>query len=259
MKTYLKNLGLMPSTQELYLRIYVNVDKEDPIKWLQKEIAQRQPVGTLLPKRAIVKHILINEMGMLEDEVLDALPKLRGKRASLRQALTGEQLKEYLYLSNQVTEPSRTIMILLPYTGLRISEICSLTHDNLIMVGDRLVLKFRGKGDKQRLVPLSDEAKKHFDSFLKKNRNRTGHIFKTIHGHIKPASVRKNCRKIAQKAVSFEHVSPHVLRHTFASNADRRGVSLKQLQALMGHQQITTTSRYLHPTIEDLIGAVDKI
>ncbi len=259
MKKYLQNLGLMSSTQEVYLRIYENVDKDDPIKWLQKEISQRQPIGTLLPKRAIVKHILMEEMGMLEEEVLASLPKLRGKKAALRQALTSDQLKEYLHLANQVPEPSRTIMILLPYTGLRISEICKLKHENLILVSDRLVLKFRGKGDKERLVPLSDIAKKHFDRFLKSHPNSSGYVFKTVHGYIRPTSVRKNCRKISEKAVSFSHVSPHVLRHTFASNADRRGVSIKQLQALMGHQQIATTSRYLHPTIEDLISAVDKI
>ena len=54
-------------------------------------------------------------------------------------------------------------------------------------------------------------------------------------------------------------LSPHILRHTFATEANRSGVDLKALQALLGHSQITTTSRYLHPTTDDLVSAIDKM
>jgi integrase/recombinase XerD len=54
-------------------------------------------------------------------------------------------------------------------------------------------------------------------------------------------------------------LSPHILRHTFATMAIRRGVDLKTLQVLLGHENIATTQRYLHPTVDDLGAAVDKL
>jgi site-specific recombinase XerD len=87
-----------------------------------------------------------------------------------------------------------------------------------------------------------------------------GYIFENNKGsHITPAAVRKHCRKLANDNPMLSGLSPHILRHTFATRANRAGVDLKALQALLGHSQITTTSRYLHPTADDLVAAIDKL
>ena len=64
MKKKLQNLGLNKSTIEVYMSIFKDIDKQDPIGWFEKQISMRQPIGSLLPKRAILKHFLIKEKGI---------------------------------------------------------------------------------------------------------------------------------------------------------------------------------------------------
>jgi len=267
---YLKQKGLMQSTRSVYERVFENIDISTPdtvINWLKEEIAKRQPIGTLLPKGAVAKHILIHIHNMDEEEADKIMPKLKGRQGSQRQGLTTDQYKEYLIACDEIKEPISSLLKLLVMTGLRISEICNLHTKNLQKLGNRHVLKFRGKGDKERIVPLSSSAWGILSNHLIKNgymyEDGTGlmdsFIFETEVGtRIQPHLVRKHTRKIAQNNPILKGLSPHVLRHTFATRVNRSGVDIKTLQALLGHSQITTTSRYLHPTPEDLMDAIDK-
>ena len=78
-------------------------------------------------------------------------------------------------------------------------------------------------------------------------------------GPIGPHGVRKYTRKIAADYPSLSGLSPHVLRHTFATMALRNGMDLARLQTILGHESIETTRRYLHPTVGDLQDAMDKM
>ncbi len=266
---YLRQKGLMRSTQGVYNRVYNTMDVSDPVAWLQNEIAQRQPLGTLLPKRAMAKHVLIYEHGMSEEEADLLLPKLRGRQSRQREGLTHDQRIKFRQVVNEVPNPSRTILKLLPKTGLRIAEICKLKPENIKFLGDRAALRFTGKGDKERIVPLSQSAYRILKTYLIENGYMHadgtglysgGYLFETKTGNcISPAAVRKHCRKLASDNPMLLGLSPHILRHTFATEANRSGVDLKALQALLGHSQITTTSRYLHPTTDDLVSAIDKM
>jgi site-specific recombinase XerD len=270
MDKYLKNKGLMASTRAVYERVYSNIDTSTPetvIEWLKGEIAQRQPIGTLLPKGAVAKHILVHIHNIDEDEAQRMLPKLKGRKARERQGLTNDQYTEYLEACKSVKDPIRTILRLLAMTGMRISEICNLETKNIVQVGERRILRFRGKGDKERIVPLSKNAWNVLRNHLIRNgymyEDGTGlmdsFIFENETGtRVKPYLVRKYTRKIASEYPILAGLSPHVLRHTFATQVNRSGVDLKTLQALLGHSQITTTSRYLHPTPDDLMEAIDR-
>jgi site-specific recombinase XerD len=259
MKNKLKNLGLNKSTIDVYMSIYKDIDKQDPIGWFEKQISMRQPIGTLLPKRAILKHFLIKEKGISPEKVDILIPKMKGLKGKQRQGLTKVQLKEYRRLADVVCEPSRTILLLLPITGMRISEICNLKYNNLIEIGDRYIFKFIGKGDKERIVPLSLKAQRILISFINEYPNKE-FIFQSNKGRpITPRAVRKHTKKIKEKSKTINELSPHILRHTFATTMDSNGVSMKRLQKLLGHSNITTTSRYLHPTTEDLLQAIDTM
>ena len=270
MDRYLKQRGLMSSTRGVYGRVLNQMDTSSPqavVEWLKGEIAERQPIGTLLPKRAMAKHVLVFEHDIEDDDADRMLPKLKGRAGKQRQGLTNDQYNEYMKACLEVRDPARTILRLLPLTGLRIAEICALKSENIQSVGQRRLLRFRGKGDKERTVPLSTNAWKILKSYLISNGymydDETGMmgggIFETEIGTpVKPHYIRKYTRKIASERPILKGLSPHVLRHTFATRVNRSGVDLKTLQALLGHSQITTTSRYLHPTADDLIDAIDR-
>ena len=209
--------------------------------------------------RAAVSHYLISVLGYDELQVQKILPKAKGRKAKIRRALTPKQLAVYhLAVDNIDVEPAHTVLSLLPMTGLRISEICGLAVEDVKSHKGKPYFHFRGKRDKERVVPLTRAGAQTLDSYLAKEKPMTW-LFPTLNfgGPISPHGVRKHTRKIAATYPSLEGLSPHVLRHTYATMALRKGVDLKRLQALLGHESIQTTSQYLHPSIDDLQDAVE--
>jgi site-specific recombinase XerD len=256
----LKQRGLLPSTKEKYKEILEAAQKGDIIGWLNKKIHARTPLGTVLPARAAVKHYLISEQGYDEESVDELLPKAKGQAAQTRQALSPQQLATYLAACDAIdNEPSRTILLLLPKTGLRISEITGLKRSDLIQKDGKLFFSFRGKGNKHRLVPLPSTAELTLREYLDNTPQREFLFESTWTGPITPHAVRKYTRQIAEDFPELSGLSPHVLRHTYATSLLKKGVDIKTLQELMGHTSITTTQRYLHPDAEDLAAAADKL
>ena len=255
---HLQKQGLMPSTRRKYTSILDSVEGADPVSWLEKRIEPRTPVGTVLPLRAAVKHYLLAQ-GYDEDAIRALLPKAKGRPTGMRDALTPDQLVAYYEAADACSEPVRTILLLLPRTGLRISELCGLRVEEDTKRGGVRGLPFRGKRDKQRFVPLNTTATKALDEY-KRRHSPTEWFFLGYGGSpITPAAVRKVTRAIADADPNLAGLSPHVLRHTFATSLLRGGTDLRTVQALLGHQNIETTARYLHPDAGMLRGAVEGL
>jgi site-specific recombinase XerD len=256
----LRDEGVLPSTEAKYTQILNSASTTDLVRWLRQTTDAKTPIGTLLPRRAAVKHYLIAVQKMTEAEADALLPKARGGKPQVREGLTAYQLALYNAAVDDIErEPVHTILFLLPLCGLRISEVCKLRVDNLRMANGRLLLELRGKGDKPRVVPLPARADAHLRTFLEEHRPQ-GWLFASPRGGpITPAAVRKVTRTIAASHPELGGLSPHVLRHTYATNVLRTGGNIKALQKLLGHQSIQTTQRYLHPTVEDLQDAVEGL
>lgn len=263
----LKRQGLLPSTRDKYKDIIksagTNAESGDElVAWIHKKVHARTPVGTILPMRAAVKHYLMAQ-GYDEDDIKSLLPKAKGRAAKLRHALTAMQLAQYHAAVDQVyREPAHTILTLLPMTGLRISEICALELSSIQRRGDRAFLDLRGKGDVERIVPLTRTADKALQDYIEREgAGIDSWLFPTYNytGPIGPHAVRKYTRKMAEEYPDLSGLSPHVLRHTFATMALRRGMDLVSLQKILGHKSLQTTRRYLHPTVEDLQDAMDRL
>lgn len=252
--------GLLPSTKKKYTEILSTADTSNLIDWIHSRVHARTPLGTVLPMRAAVKHYLVAELGYGEEEVDNLLPKAKGRPCKLREALSPQQLALYHAAVEQIDIPQiRTILTLLPTTGLRIGEVTSLHVDNVRTHHSRLYLAFRGKRDKERIVPLNRLAEEVLSKHLR-HVGSGGWLFVSFTNRpITPHAVRKHTRKMARDYPELGNLSPHILRHTFATLALRNGVDLKNLQALLGHESIQTTSRYLHPTISDLQESVDRM
>jgi len=226
--------------------------------WLHKKIHARTPIGTVLPLRAAVKHLLVSE-GYSPAEVDLMLPKAKGRPCGLRDSLTVEQLALYYKVADKQGDPVKTILKLLPKTGLRISEICNLSRSCLVRQGGVAGIKFRGKRDEERFVPLNSVGQTALKRYLD--------LYEPDHwlfqgnrgGPISPEAVRKVCRKMRTEYPALGDLSPHVLRHTFATMALRNGADLRTVQALLGHKSIQTTARYLHPDAGVLHSAVKDL
>lgn len=142
-------------------------------------------------------------------------------------------------------------------TGLRVSELVSLPISAARK--DARMLVVRGKGGKERLVPLNDSAKRAMADYLalmaEQDRAQTKWLFPSFgaSGHLTRQHFARDLKLLAAAAgLSPEQVSPHVLRHAFASHLLHNGADLRVVQTLLGHSDISTTQIYTHVLEERL-------
>ena len=156
----------------------------------------------------------------------------------------------------------RAILELLFSTGLRVSELCNLSQEDVDLTRDEFSV--RGKGDKVRVVFLSDtareavraylRARKDFDDamFIQYGRNSKNEQVKNNDIRLTPRSVQRIIKKYATIAGITRKVTPHVIRHSFATDLLSNGADIRSVQALLGHAHIATTQVYTHVTDKHL-------
>lgn len=240
----LEKKGLQESTQQKYVDIIESAGQVNLLDWIEEKVKSSTPLGTVLPMRAAVKHYLISEMGYTADQCESLLPKAEGVEGSARQALTPEQLATFHgAVEREVPEPAKTILTLLPMTGLKISEICDLTVDCIHLRGENKKIELQEKSGK-RVVPLTRRAASALTNYIEEYKP------KTLCFEISPHGVRKYTRKLAMRYKDLASLSPEVLRVTFAILSIQKGVDLVALKQAMGHQNMATTRRYLDQVVE---------
>jgi site-specific recombinase XerD len=153
----------------------------------------------------------------------------------------------------------RTLFTLIYATGLRVSEACSLKTTDID--AKRGVLHVRhGKGDKARIVVLSPRLLALLRSYWAAERPPQPWLFASQRGRsIEPQTARSALRLAAAQALRGKHVTPHVLRHSFATHQLESGTDLRVVQVLLGHAQISTTARYTRVSTETMKRAVDTL
>ena len=156
---------------------------------------------------------------------------------------------------------NRAMMEILYGSGLRVSELVNLKLSNIYLPEGYLMVD--GKGNKQRLVPISPEADKWFRLWLEDRRlldigpKDTDIAFLNHYGHqLTRAMIFTIVRQLAEAAGIKKKVSPHTLRHSFATHLLQNGADLRIIQQLLGHEAITTTEIYTHVDIQDLRKAI---
>jgi len=147
----------------------------------------------------------------------------------------------------------QAILELLFSTGLRVSELCSLNSDIDL---SRDELSVRGKGEKIRVVFLSERAKDAIRVYLKARADMEEALFvdgrSTKLHRITPRDIQRHIKAYASRAGITSKVTPHVLRHVFATDLLENGADLRSVQALLGHANIQTTQVYTHVTDKHL-------
>ena len=140
----------------------------------------------------------------------------------------------------------KAILELFFSTGLRISELCNLKIDDVNLKRDEFSV--RGKGGKIRVVFLSNRAKDAIKKYLEKR----GEIDNDKLFSVTPRSIQRMIKKYAIVAGISKKVTPHVLRHSFATDLLQNGADLRSVQAMLGHANISTTKIYTHFTDKQL-------
>ena len=152
----------------------------------------------------------------------------------------------------------RAILEMLFATGLRVSELCQLNRESVNL--ERGEFSVKGKGGKIRLVFLSDSAKAILKKYLEKRTDTEEPLFITfkksknneVLGRITPRSVERLINLYARKSGIVKRVTPHTLRHLFATDLLQNGADLRSVQMLLGHSNISTTQVYTHITDKEL-------
>ncbi len=185
----------------------------------------------------------------------------RGK--SLPEFLTEaeiEQVMNNVKISTPAGYRNRTILELLYATGMRISELSNLNFENLNLAENEI--RVFGKGAKERIVLVSERAKKFLEEYIKTVRtlisenaelSDTSPVFINKTGYrLQPQSVRLAIKEVMENIELPKHVTPHVFRHSFATKLLENGADLRVVQELLGHSSISNTQIYTHVSTERL-------
>lgn len=205
-------------------------------------------------------HRFLDEEGEVDEDVTSELqtPKPPSR---LPKALTIDQVARLLEAAGgdePVQLRDRALLELLYASGTRISEAVGLDVDDVL--GDADLLRVTGKGDKQRLVPLGSYARAALDAYLVRARpvfSARGAadpaLFLGVRGRRLGRTAAWNLlQQVAERAGLAEHVSPHVLRHSFATHLMQGGADVRVVQELLGHASVSTTQIYTRVTAEAL-------
>jgi integrase/recombinase XerD len=167
-------------------------------------------------------------------------------------------------LTTAEAKRDRAMLELLYASGMRISELVSLNLGDVNTSGDYFVRCF-GKGRKERIIPLYEGIAKVVQSYIDENRPKLAHgkkenaLFLNARGErLTRQGFWQKLKEYARTAGLNEHISPHTLRHSFATHMLSGGADLRSVQELLGHANISTTQVYTHLTTEHVRRSYDK-
>lgn len=227
-RVHLNRSGLKHKTQNFYM-----IALRAFLKFLRKV-----EIDSLNPERIELAKIGQRDLDLISSQELDRLMK----------GPSGNTLRDLR---------DKAILELFFSTGLRVSELCSLNRD-LDLSRDEFSV--RGKGEKVRVVFLSPEAKAAIKAYEAKRGDVDDALFvqmgknakNTKDLRITPRSIERLVKRYAIKAGITRKVTPHVIRHSFATDLLENGADLRSVQAMLGHAHIATTQVYTHVTDKHL-------
>lgn len=187
------------------------------------------------------------------------LPKAKRKQVTF---LTQDETERLIAAAHDQSPSGlrdKAILELLYSSGLRVSELCNLNRDHINL--ERGEFMVRGKGQKDRPVFISPEATEWLATYLKSRRDSAKPLFIRYSGaktgeeesfRLTPRSVQRMVSHYAKLAGITKQVSPHTLRHSFATDLLMNGADIRSVQSMLGHSNIATTQVYTHVTDQHL-------
>lgn len=251
--SYVKDVALF---SDFIKKDLLLVDKKDIEKYIRSLNKSSKTISHIISSLKSFYNYYMR-MGNIKSNPIDEIdrPKIEKK---IPEFLTLDEVSNLLNfeVNNEFEARNKAILELLYSSGLRISELTSLELSNIDL--DECLVRVMGKGSKERIVPLGDyaiDALKEYIYFYRPmlNKNNSSYVFLNNRGGvlsrqfifkvIKEECIKKGIRK---------NVSPHTLRHTFATHLLKNGADLRIIQELLGHENLSTTQIYTHLTNDKL-------
>ena len=239
-----------------------SVKRQDIMDYLMKRKGQKISSNSIsrclvaikmFYKFLVQEHLAKDDIaGVLESpKLVRPLPNVIGMQ-EIDKLLAAPDLRDWMGLRDKAA------LELMYATGMRVSELVELAMDGLNL--DMGYIKCRGKGDKERIVPIGKKAKEAIERYVEKVRPtlqkegfQDAHLFLSRLGKkVSRMSFWKMIKKNAKLARIKKDVTPHTLRHSFATHLLERGADLRVVQELLGHSDISTTQIYTHINKERL-------
>jgi len=185
-----------------------------------------------------------------------------------------KKLLDYLRATPKTLNGIRTRLIIDIFlnTGLRAQELCNLRLCHTpIVLGINVIAVYRGKNDKDRDVPISERLANAIAEYVEESRPKTlpKHVrkknatawlfYSQWRRKYTPNGLYRKVRSAGERAGILKRCRPHVLRHTYGTNSQSRGMDIHSLKEVMGHNDIRTTERYLHIIGDRLLGLAEQI
>jgi integrase/recombinase XerC len=159
---------------------------------------------------------------------------------------------------------NRAIFETLYSSGLRVSELAEMNFSDVDF--SAAIVQVSGKGDKQRIVPVGQKALAAINAYRSRLQKQTGKpavnedplFFNRYHKRLSPRSIARILKKLVDTVGLLTPVSPHALRHTFATHMLDAGADLRAVQEMLGHKSLSTTQKYTHVSIDRLMETYDR-
>lgn len=211
----------------------------------------------IIALRALLKFLIRKGHDVLAPEKVD-LGKAEAREVSFLERDELEGLLESIDTTTPAGLRDRTIIEMLYSTGLRVSEIASLDRDQVSLERGEFMIK--GKGRKTRIVFISDRCREWLEKYLASRTDALDPLFINLRGkqttnalstkanRLSTVSIEAIVRKYARLSGLVKKVTPHTLRHTFATQLLMNGADIRSVQEMLGHASIATTQVYTHIT-----------
>lgn len=229
----------------------------------ERQLARSTVLRRLSSLRSFFKYLCRREYLSTDPASALSTPKVRRKLPDFLEISEVESLLSVFDTNDIVGIRDRAILELLYSTGMRVSELLEMNLSDLDW--QSAMVKVRGKGKKERLLPVGRAAMMALENYLqRRNELSAGQasqaFFLSQRGNRMPdaKSIRRRIEKYAKAAGIKKKITPHTLRHTFATHMLNAGADLRSVQELLGHSSLSTTQIYTHVTADRLRRVYDK-
>lgn len=220
----------------------------------------------LIALRGFLTYLSKRDIMSLSPEKIE-LPKVSRKQVTFLHYDEVERLLEHIDVSNDVGLRDRALIELLFSSGLRVSELVNLNRDHINT--KRREFMVRGKGQKDRPIFISESAASHINDYLTARIDNLPPLFLSYsrnnivdssgdYRRLTARSIQRIVTRYARLAGITKHVSPHTMRHSYATDLLMNGADLRSVQAMLGHSNISTTQVYTHVTDQHLREIYEK-